>query len=41
MQVCQQLQKAGAAWSSGEWQQALGELRKAPYEAATSAPVRM
>ena len=40
MQLCTQLQRAASAWTAGDWQLAVGELAKAPYEAAMSAPVR-
>jgi hypothetical protein len=40
MYLCPQLQKAATAWTAGDWQMASDELRKAPYEAAVSVPVR-
>ena len=40
VQVCTQVQRAGAHWFSKQYSKALEELKKAPYDAAVSKAVR-
>ena len=40
VQLCTQLQRAGSAWATGELVKSFDELKKAPFDAAVSVPVR-
>lgn len=41
VQLCTQLQRAGSSWATGELVKSFDELKKAPFDAAVSVPVRM